>query len=620
MFAWETAKAHQASLLEISPEVFCQMAPASQRLATAFGEAGLEQKKEDRPPGEPSPAERKKPAEPRTNFVANPKANQDLQRTDPNETVEPKTNFVANSPTSNAAGMPLPQKRSQSLPRTTGRKTLTLSAQADEEKNKRGKRGLGRPPFVPHDNPGVRVPRPIDEIREDLRREECKRQQRSQSVQNRGTWAIPSPKSETMDSAIEALFVAGLANEQGRDTNLELDWGVDIREEQNEDERLKRIQQEKEKEAERKKQEEESRRKLQEEEEQKKKKQQEQEKKEAERKKQEEESRRKLQEEKEQKKKQQEHEKKEAERKKQEEESRRKLQEEEEQKKKKKQQEHEKKEGERKKQEEESHRKLQEEKEQKKKEQEEEAARQRQQAADGKPNADDKGQPAVRDENSSEATAENEGRATSADRVPSAGDSEPPVSPMSSTSANPVTAPRTYEGFMTVCRLHEHYLLQAEKDVVQIPQDPGSIVIQPQRFLPETEAVTFAVWQSPEVSGGIALATAESILRDYPHGKPKGLDRHPKQFQEWVDGVTELYTRQVTLVPNNVGQGLEVDIETGEAASGILPKYISKSAFRDDWPVCQVFKLKYGDMEVPDDFVFPSSRAASEETLDRPTK
>ena len=68
MFAWETAKAHQASLLEISPEVFCQTAPASERLATAFGEATLKQKKEDRPPGEPSPVERNTPAEPKTNF------------------------------------------------------------------------------------------------------------------------------------------------------------------------------------------------------------------------------------------------------------------------------------------------------------------------------------------------------------------------------------------------------------------------------------------------------------------------------------------------------------------------------------------------------------------------
>ena len=190
---------------------------------------------------------------------------------------------------------------------------------------------------------------------------------------------------------------------------------------------------------------------------------------------------------------------------------------------------------------------------------------------------------------------------------------------MSSTSANPVTAPRTYTGFMTVCRLHEHYLMEADKDVVQMPQDPGGIVIPPQRFLPETEAVTFAVWQSSEVSGGIALATAERIIREYPTGKPKGLNRYPMKFKEWVDGVTQLYTRQVTLVPNNVGQGLEVDIVTGEAASGILPKYIPKNAFLNDWQVCQCFNLKYGDMEVPDDFVFPSSRAASEET-ERPTK
>ena len=556
MFAWETAKARQASLLEIFPEVFCTVAPAAQRLATAFGEAAPNQIKEDRPPGEPSPAERSEPAEPKANFVANPKANQDLQRTDPNETVEPMANFVANPTTSNAAGMPPMPERSQSVPRATGRKTLTLSAQADEEKNKREKDALGRRPFVPQDNPAVRVPRQNDAIREDLRREEHKRQRRSQSVQNRGTWAVPSPKYEKTDFAIDAFLAEGLANEQEGDIEINLGWGEDIRAKRIEAKRLKQIQ-------------------LEEEE------------KEAERKRQEEESQRKLQEEKEKKKKQQEEEKKEAERKKQEEESRR---------------------------------KLQEEKEQKKKQQEEEAARQRQQAADGKPNADDKGQPPVHDENSSEAAAENEGWATSFDTVPSVDDSETYVSPMSSTSANPVTAPRTYEGFMTVCRMHEHYLLEAEKDVVQIPQDPGSIVIPANRFLPGTEAVTFAVWQSPEVSGGMALATAESIIREYPTGKPKGLNQRPKQFQEWVDGVTELYTRQVTLVPNNVGQGLEVDLVTGDAVSGILPKYISKSAFLDEWPVCQVFKLKYGDMEVPDDFVFPSSRAASEETLDRPTK
>ena len=526
MFAWETAKAHQASLLEIFPEVFCTVAPAAQRLATAFGEAAPEQKKEDRPPGEPSPAEQSEPAEPKATFVANPKANQDLQRTDPNETVEPKANFVANPTTSNAAGTPLPPKRSQSLPRTTGRKTSTLSAQADEEKNKREKDALGRPPFVPQDNPGVRVPRPTDEIREDLRREERKRQERSQSVQNRGIWVVPSARYENAASAVAAIITDGLANEQEDDTSLDLGWGEDIRAKRIEAKRLRRIQEE---------------------------------------------------------------------------------------------EEEEKKEAERKRQEKESRQKLQEDKEQKENEQEEEADRQRQQAADGKPNADDKGQPPVHDENTNEAAEGHEGSANSTDTVPSGDDSDSFVSPMSSTSANPVTAPRTYTGFMTVCRLHEHYLMEADKDVVQMPQDPGGIVIPPQRFLPETEAVTFAVWQSSEVSGGIALATAERIIREYPTGKPKGLNRYPRKFQEWVDGVTQLYTRQVTLVPNNVGQGLEVDIVTGEAASGILPKYIPKNAFLNDWQVCQCFNLKHGDMEVPDDFVFPSSRAASEEP-ERPTK
>ena len=584
MFAWETAKAHQASLLEIFPDVFCQPAPAAQRLATAFGEAAPKQKKEDRPPGEPSPVERNKPAEPKTNFVANPKANQDPQRTDPKEPVEPKANFMANPKTNpDAAGPPRMSKRSQSLPRTNGRNTLTLSAQADREKNKREKDAMGRPPFVPLGNPGVRVPRPDGAIREDLRRCEHERQQRSQSVQNRGVWAVPSPKYEKPASAIETLVTEALAKEQGKPTNLELEWGADIHAKPNEDERLKQIQQKEEK-------------------------------KEVERKRHEEESRPTSLEEDEQKKNQQEEEKKEAGRKKQQEESRRTSPEEEEQKKN--QQEEEKKKPERKKQQEESRRtSLEEEEKKKKKQQEEEAARQRQQAADGKPNADDKGQPAVRDNNSNEATAKNEGLATPADTVPSASDSEPPVPPTSSNGKNPLTDPGTYKGFMTVCRLHEHYLLENEGNVIQMPQNPEDIVIAATRFLPETQAATFAVWQSPEVSGGQALATAERIIKEFPTGKPRDLIRNPRRYLDWVEGVTEIYTREVTLRPNMVGQGLEVDVVTGRTACGILPRYIPKSAFRDEWQVCQHFKLKYGDMVVPEGFVFPSSRTASEESM-----
>ena len=604
MFAWETAKAHQASLLEISPEVFCQIAPASERLATAFGEAAPKQKKEDRPPGEPSPVERNTPAEPKTNFVTNSKANQDLQRIDPKEPVGPKANFMAKPNTSNAAGTPRMPKRSQSLPRTTGRNPLTLSAQADGEKNKREKDALGRPPFVPPGNPGVRVPRPDGAIREDLRRQEHMRQRRSESVQNRGIWAVPSPKYEKPASAIHALLSEPLPQALEEDTELNHEWGPDIHAKPNEDERLERIQREQEKkEAERIWQEEEFRRKSREEEEQKMK-QREEEIKEAERKKQQEESRRKSREEEEQKKNQQEEEKKEAERKKQEEECRRKSREED----RKKEQQEQEKEAERKKQEEESQRKLQEEKEKKKKQEEEEAARQRQQAADGKPNADDKGQPAVRDNNSNKATAKNEELAISADTVPSASGSKPPVPPTSS-----------YVGFMTVCRLHEYYLMQSEGDVVQMPQNPQDIVIEATEFLPETDAATFAVWQSPEVAGGQALATAEQIISDYPTGKPTDLINKPKQFLDWVDGVTEIYTRQVALSPNMVGTGLEVDVANGGTACGILPRYIPKSLFRDEWKVIQMFKLKYDDMEVPASFAFPSSRSASEETVERPT-
>ena len=615
MFAWETAKAIQASLLEIFPDVFCQPAPAAQRLATAFGEAAPKQKKEDRPPAEPRPVERNKPAEPKTNFVANPKANQDPQRTDPKEPVEPKANFMANPKTNpDAAGPPRMSKRSQSLPRTTGRNTLTLSAQADREKNKREKDAMGRPPFVPLGNPGVRVPRPDGAIREDLRRCEHERQQRSQSVQNRGVWAVPSPKYEKPASPIETLVTEALAKEQGKPINLELEWGADIHAKPNEDERLKQIQQKEEKkEVERKRHEEESRPTSLEEDEQKKN-QQEEEQKEAERKKQEEESRPTSLEEDEQKKNQQEEEKKEAGRKKQQEESRRTSPEEEEQKKN--QQEEEKKKPERKKQQEESCRtSLEEEEKKEKKQQEEEAARQRQQAADGKPNADDKGQPAVRDNNSNEATAKNEGLATSADTVPSASDSEPPVPPTSSNGVNPLTDPGTYKGFMTVCRLHEHYLLENEGNVIQMPQNPEDIVIAATRFLPETQAATFAVWQSPEVSGGQALATAERIIKEFPTGKPRDLIRNPRRYLDWVEGVTEIYTREVTLRPNMLGLGLEVDVETGKKAWGILPRYIPKSAFRDEWQVCQHFKLKYGDMVVPEGFVFPSSRTASEESM-----
>ena len=168
---------------------------------------------------------------------------------------------------------------------------------------------------------------------------------------------------------------------------------------------------------------------------------------------------------------------------------------------------------------------------------------------------------------------------------------------------------------MTVCRLHEHYLLENEGNVIQIPQNPQAIVIGAKPFLPETQAATFAVWQSPEVSGGQALATAERIIKEFPTGKPRDLIRNPRRYLDWVEGVTEIYTREVTLRPNMLGLGLEVDVETGKTACGILPRYIPKSAFRDEWQVCQHFKLKYGDMVVPEGFVFPSSRTASEESM-----
>ena len=168
---------------------------------------------------------------------------------------------------------------------------------------------------------------------------------------------------------------------------------------------------------------------------------------------------------------------------------------------------------------------------------------------------------------------------------------------------------------MTVCRLHEHYLLENEGNVIQIPQNPEDIVIGAKPFLPETQAATFAVWQSPEVSGGQALATAERIIKEFPTGKPRDLIRNPRRYLDWVEGVTEIYTREVTLRPNMLGLGLEVDVETGKKACGILPRYIPKSAFRDEWQVCQHFKLKYGDMVVPEGFVFPSSRTASEESM-----
>ena len=81
--------------------------------------------------------------------------------------------------------------------------------------------------------------------------------------------------------------------------------------------------------------------------------------------------------------------------------------------------------------------------------------------------------------------------------------------------------------------------------------------------------------------------------------------------------MTEIYTRKVDLNANNVGRALVVDVgEAGETARGFLPKYISKIQFRDHWDVVQVFKLKYGDMEVPDSFEFPSSRPPSEDMLE----
>ena len=138
MFSWETGKAHQSSLLQVFPEVLDNVAPASHRLINAFGDGTSERNSEDRHPGEPSPAEQKETAMPEANFGTNPKANQDFQYADP-QPREPETNFAAISKTSNAESMPHMPKRSQSLPRTTGRKTL--SAHADE-KNKR-KRRLG---------------------------------------------------------------------------------------------------------------------------------------------------------------------------------------------------------------------------------------------------------------------------------------------------------------------------------------------------------------------------------------------------------------------------------------------------------------------------------------------
>ena len=170
---------------------------------------------------------------------------------------------------------------------------------------------------------------------------------------------------------------------------------------------------------------------------------------------------------------------------------------------------------------------------------------------------------------------------------------------------------------MTVSRFHEYYLLKHPDDIVPIPRHPEEIVIPANRFLPDTEALTFAVWESPEVSGGQALATAESIIGEFPTGKPVDLSLHKELFRQWVDSVTEIYTRKVSLGTNNVGRALVVDVgEAGETARGFLPKYISKTHFRDQWDVVQVFKLKYGDMEVPDSFEFPSSRPPSEDMLE----
>ena len=170
---------------------------------------------------------------------------------------------------------------------------------------------------------------------------------------------------------------------------------------------------------------------------------------------------------------------------------------------------------------------------------------------------------------------------------------------------------------MTVSRFHEYYLLKRPGDVLQIPRNPQEIVIPANRFLPDTEALTFAVWESPEVSGGQALATAESIINEFPTGKPADIVLHQENYRRWVDSVTEIYTRRVTLSANNVGRALVVDVgEAGETARGFLPKYISKTYFLDHWDVVQVFKLKYEDMEVPDSFVCPSSRPPSEATVE----
>ena len=131
MFSWETSKAHMSSMLQFFPKELNNVSPASHRLIHAFGDGTPEQNSEDRHPEEPSPAEQKETAMPEANFVANPKANQDFQYADP-QPREPETNFAAISKTSNAESMPHMPKCSQSLPRTTGRKTL--STQADEEK------------------------------------------------------------------------------------------------------------------------------------------------------------------------------------------------------------------------------------------------------------------------------------------------------------------------------------------------------------------------------------------------------------------------------------------------------------------------------------------------------
>ena len=170
---------------------------------------------------------------------------------------------------------------------------------------------------------------------------------------------------------------------------------------------------------------------------------------------------------------------------------------------------------------------------------------------------------------------------------------------------------------MTVSRFHEYYLLDGPEDMLRIPRYPEEIVIPANRFLPDTEALTFAVWESPEVSGGQALATAEAIINEFPTGKPVDLIQDKELFRRWVDSVTEIYTRKVDLNANNVGRALVVDVgEAGETARGFLPKYISKIQFLNKWEVVQVFKLKYGDMEVPDSFEFPSSRPPSEDMFE----